>query len=213
MFPTQMPPPRKTHRLRNWLVGIGLAIAALIGGATGCAALAGNVLNQAANPNSVSTSQAAPSSGTASTASSPAPSGPVALQLGVPASISQNGAAAATVVISDPIVSSQPVDQYSDGPQNGYFVAVRVRASAVSGLTDGFDINPLDFYALSGRAHFDEGDGNAYEGPHNAAELNATTLNAGEAASGWLLFDLPRPHGKIVYAPNLDGQPLAYWKF
>ncbi len=44
-------------------------------------------------------------------------------------------------------------------------------------------------------------------------ELNATTLNASETASGWLLFDLPSPHGKIVYAPNLDGQPLAYWKF
>jgi len=211
MLTPPMSPPKKSHRLRNWLTGIGLAVAVLVGGAVGCAAIAGSALNSAANPSSVSSSHAAspPSGGT----SSAAPSGPVELQLGTPASISQNGTDAATVVIGDPVVSSQPVDQYSEGPQNGYFVAVHVRASAAAGLTDGFDINPLDFYALSRSSHYDEGDGNAYEGPHNAAELNATTLNAGETASGWLLFDLPRPHGKIVYAPNLDGQPLAYWTF
>lgn len=212
-----MPPPKKSHRLRNWLIGIGVAIAALTGGIVGCTAIVGTALNQAANPNSVSSGNSAQTgalgSSPASAADTPAPSGPVTLQLGDPASISQDGADAATITLKRRVISSQPVDQYSEGPQNGYFVAIRVNATGAASLTTGFDINPLDFYALSGSTHYDEGDGNAFEGPHSSAQLDAITLNAGETASGWLLFDLPSPHGKIVYAPNLDGQPLAYWKF
>jgi hypothetical protein len=215
--PPNVPPAKKRHRLRNWLIGIGVAIIALIGGLAGCAALAGTALNQAANPNSVSSHSAAtaslPAGAPASAADTPAPSGPVVLQLGDSASISQDGADAATVVLDKRVIASGPVDQFSNGPQNGYFVAIHVTATGAPGLSSGFDINPLDFYALSGSTHYDEGDANAYEGPHNGAQLNATTLNAGETASGWLLFDLPSPHGKIVYAPNFDGQPLAYWKF
>jgi Domain of unknown function (DUF4352) len=113
-------------------------------------------------------------------------------------------------VLREPAVSTQPTDEFSQGPQNGYFVSVHVTVNATA---DGFDIDPLDFYALSGTTHYDEGDGNAFEGPDNANELEATTLNAGESANGWLLFDLPSPHGQIVYAPNLNGEPLAYWDF
>ena len=213
MITTPMPPPRKSHRLRNWLIGIGVTIIALIGGLVGCTAILGSALNHAANPNAVSSRHPVDTPPQASTANTPAPAGPVELRLGDPASISQDGSNAATITLSKRVASSQPVDQFSDGPQNGYFVAIRVDVSADPSLTTGFDINPLDFYALSGNAHYDEGDGNAFEGPHNGAELSATTLNADETASGWLLFDLPSPHGKIVYAPNLDGQPLAYWKF
>jgi hypothetical protein len=204
---------KKSHRLRTWLIGISVAIATLIGGLAGCAALVGSTVSNAANPNSISTHSRAHTDSPASVADSATPSGAAELQLGDTALISQDGTDGANIVLTTRVVSSQPADQYSDGPQNGYFVAVRVRVNAVNGLTSGFNINPLDFYALSDSIHFDEGDGNAYEGPHNAAELTATTLNAGESASGWLLFDLPSPHGKIVYSPNLDGQPLAYWKF
>lgn len=210
-------PHRKSHRLRNWLLGIGVTIVAVIGGIAGCAAMVGGALDNAANPDSVSghrppvasTQDSAPSG----VADTPAPAGPVRLRLGDSASITQDGADAATIVLGSRVVLSQPVDQYSDGPQHGYFVAIRVHATGAASLTGGFDINPLDFYALTSSAHYDEGDANAYEGPHNGAELEAATLNAGETTSGWLLFDLPSSHGEIVYAPNLDGQPLAYWKF
>ena len=30
-------PPKKSHRLRKWLIGLGLAVTVLIGGAVGCA--------------------------------------------------------------------------------------------------------------------------------------------------------------------------------
>lgn len=214
MLTPPMQPPRSRHRLRNWLIGIGLGIVVLIGGAVGCTALVGSALTTAARPNSVSTPHAATHTETPSGTSSPSgPSDPVALGLGDPASVSQDGSDAATVVISRREVSSQPADEFSDGPQNGYFVAVHITVRASTSLTDGFDINPLDFYALSGHAHYDEGDGNAFEGLHSNGELNATTLNAGEIAGGWLVFDLPARHGRVVYAPNLDGPPLAYWKF
>jgi hypothetical protein len=206
-------PPKKGHRLRNWLIGIGLAVAVLIGGAVGCAAIVGSTLNTAANPDSISSHGAAHTGSRSSAAGSAAPSRPAELRLGDSALINQDGTDGATVMLTTRSVSSQPADQFSDGPQNGYFVAVRIKVNAVDGLTSGFNINPLDFYALAGRAHYDEGDGNAYEGPYSEAELNATTLNAGETATGWLLFDLPARHGKVVYAPNLAGQPLASWAF
>ena len=31
--------------------------------------------------------------------------------------------------------------------------------------------------------------------------------------TGYLYFDVPSAHGKIVYAPNSDGQPLAKWSY
>jgi hypothetical protein len=206
-------PPKKSHRPRSWLIGIGLAVAVLIGGAVGCAAIVGSTLSTAATPDSVSSHSAAHTGSRSSLDTSAAPSRPAELRLGDSALINQDGTDGATIILTTRSVSSQPADQFPDGPQNGYFVAVRIKVNAVDGLTSGFNINPLDFYALSGRAHYDEGNGNAYEGPHSEAELNAATLNAGETATGWLLFDLPSPHDKIVYAPNLDGQPLASWAF
>jgi len=213
MITPPMPARNKTHRLRNWLIGISVAVVALISGLVGCAAILGSAANQVANPNSASSQQPAPASAPAGTAGTPTHAGPVNLQLGDAASISQDGADAATITLDKRVVATQAVDQYSDGPQNGYFVAVHVTVTGSAGLSSGFDVNPLDFYALSGSTHYDEGGGNAYEGPDSSAELSVATLNAGEKASGWLVFDLPSPNGEIVYAPNLDGQPLAYWKF
>jgi hypothetical protein len=31
--------------------------------------------------------------------------------------------------------------------------------------------------------------------------------------TGYLYFDVPSAHGKVVYAPNSDGQPLAEWSY
>lgn len=76
-----------------------------------------------------------------------------------------------------------------------------------------FDLYSGDFYALSRGQHYDEGNGNAYEAPGNGNELGFTNLNAGETSTGTLVFDLPRPHGKIAYSPNYEGGPLCYWKF
>jgi hypothetical protein len=214
MLNAPITPLRSRHRLRNWMIGIGVAAVVLIAGPGGCAALVSSAANQAANPVAASASSRGPGATTpASPPASSAPAGPASLPLGDPASVSQDGSDAATVVLDRKAISEHAADAYSDGPQNGYFVAVHVSVTGAAGLTSGFDINPLDFYALTGSTYYDEGDGNAYDGPEASADLSATTLNAGEKAGGWLLFDLPTPHGEIAYAPNLDGQPLAYWKF
>jgi hypothetical protein len=205
-------PPKNSHRLRNWLIGISLAVAVLIGGAVGCAAMVGSALTTAASPDSVSSHGAVHTGSRSSLDGSAAPTRPAELRLGG-SLINQDGTDGATITLTTRAVASQSADPFSDGPRNGYFVAVRTTVNAVDGLTSGFNISPLDFYALTGSAHYDEGDGNAYEGPHSEGELNATTLNAGETATGWLLFDLPSPHGEVVYAPNLAGQPLASWAF
>jgi len=31
--------------------------------------------------------------------------------------------------------------------------------------------------------------------------------------TGYIAFDVPSAHGQIAYAPNYDGQPVAYWSY
>ena len=73
---------------------------------------------------------------------------------------------------------------------------------------------PQDFYAKHGSAHFDEGDGNAFEAPGDQQDLDFSTLSARrDRERGTLVFDMPTPHGRIAYAPNLNGQALGYWRY
>jgi hypothetical protein len=77
-------PQKKSHWLRNWLIGISLAVAVLIGGAVGCAAMVGSALTTAANPDSVSSHSAAHTGSRSSLDGSAAPSRPAELRLGDP---------------------------------------------------------------------------------------------------------------------------------
>lgn len=206
-------PPRKRSRTGMLLgiIGGSLILFAVI--VAGCTAMAGNAIDHAANPDHA-TSAATPIGGQSpAPAPSPTDTGPDRLHVGDSETISEDGAGDITLTVTSVTPTSGPVDAYSDGPAKGWFVAVHITVRGGSDLTSAFDLSSFDFYALSGSAHFDEGNGNAFEGPHGLDELAATSVNAGETASGWLVFDLPRPHGHIVYAPNLDGQPLAEWKF
>jgi len=136
--------------------------------------------------------------------------------MGDPETLGSNdtGATEGTVTISHPVLATQPADSYGSAPQNGYFVVVTAAAAADQGYTDGFDIYSGDFYALSGGSHYGESNGNSYDALADInTELNSSTLAAGETTSGKLVFDVSSPHGYIVYAPNMDGQPLAEWKY
>lgn len=44
-------------------------------------------------------------------------------------------------------------------------------------------------------------------------KLNATSLDGGENVSGNVTYDLPAAHGELVYAPNINGPPVAEWLF
>jgi hypothetical protein len=204
---------------RGGLVALALAVVLLaVVGLSACSAAsprsttAPGTATAAASPKTPSAATTTPPS--PSTPSPAAPSGPEMLAMGESEIIATDGTPSATITVSSPAVTTQPADQYGSAPQNGYFVTVTVKVTADQAYTDGFDINPLDFYALSGGRHFDWDSGNAmFALASSDQELSAATLAAGETTSGKLVFDVSSPHGYIVYAPNLDGQPLAEWKY
>jgi hypothetical protein len=142
----------------------------------------------------------------------PTSSGPSQLAVGQPLMVSQGGGTttAATVTVTKVTVTTQPADpSFGSPPQNGYYIIATVTVTASQ---DGFDINTLDFYCLTHGHHYDEGNGNAFQAVSNPADITGT-LNSGETATGQEVFDVPYPHGKIVYAPNFQGGALAYWTY
>lgn len=190
---------------------VAVPVVALTAGACGATALHAKA---APAPAKHVASSSTPSSVPAPPTTPPttAPSGPVQLAQGQPAAIAQNGSPAASVVVQSVTTSTTASSEYGDPPANGYFVVVTV---AVSSSINGFDVNPVDFYDVdSNGTHYSMGDGNAFEAlPPGTNELDLSTLNQGENATGQLAFDSATPHGEIVYAPNYDGAPLAEWSY
>ena len=121
----------------------------------------------------------------------------------------------ATITVESVSVTTQPTQSYGSAPANGYFVVVQVKATCDPSYTGGFPINELDFYDLVRGHHYDPGNGNSYSALSDSQTNQSitATLGAGETSSGWIAFDVPRSHGYIVYAPNLNGQPLGEWKY
>jgi hypothetical protein len=224
--PQQAPPPapkQKRHITRKILIVAAGTFLGLIAVIVILAAALGNAANKAANPITAASTPAAtaPASTPADTSapadtSPPVPSGPAVLAMGDTETLGSNdtGATEGTATVSHAVIATQPADQYGSAPKNGYFVIVTVAATADQGYTGGYDVYSGDFYALSGGSHYGEGNGNSYDAlADSSAELGYTTLAAGETTGGKLVFDVPARHGYIVYAPNLDGQPLAEWKY
>jgi hypothetical protein len=145
-----------------------------------------------------------------SPSAAPSPTGVPRAVIGTAEEFTQSGVPALTITPYAPVIATGPIDMYSDGPQNGYFVSFKLVAA---GLTDNTEVDSTEFYVKQGADRYDEGDGNAYEGPHAGSELSYSELNTGDVTTGWLTFDLHSPHGKLVYAPNLDGGPLQIWRF
>lgn len=151
---------------------------------------------------------------TSSPAPSPTPTGPEMTQTGSAVEISQDGSDAASVTVQSVKITTEPSDpEFGEAPKNGYYAIATVTIRTVGQLGSPFSINPLDFYVLTGGRHYDMGDGNSFEALDSSESLDATDLNGGETASGEIPFDVPSPHGEIVYAPNPDTGPVAEWKF
>jgi hypothetical protein len=193
------------------VTGAGLVLIILL------AALLSSAANQVVHQNSAAPvpSAAAPA---ASSAAAPAPSPPapstMRMPLGTPMIVSQGGQDAATLKVTSVRAFTTPADQYGEPPHHGWFVVAHVTARTDPAFTDGFDINPFDFYAKVGGQHFEMGDGNSmFALPMSEDMMSAVTLGAGERTAGLLVFDVPAPHGQIMYSPNLDGQPLGSWKY
>jgi len=138
---------------------------------------------------------------------------PGTLKVGQAAIITIDGTEAASLTIASVQASTRPADAYGSAPQRGYFLTVRVRAMALPSYRNGFDIGPMDFYALLRSSYFEEGNGNALDAPGADRELDYATLNAGESTSGTLVFDVPAKDGKIAYSPEFGDGPIGYWTF
>jgi hypothetical protein len=134
--------------------------------------------------------------------------------VGTPLTVTQDGVDAATITVTRVSATQQPADpEFGSRPQHGWFVTAHVKVHALSSYSEGFDYNPLDFYAKSHGGHYNIDNGNAYDAPGSDSELDSGTLSAGESVSGTLVFDLPADHGSIRYAPNLDGTSIGGWRF
>jgi hypothetical protein len=219
------PPPRKKrwHKRHPVLATLGAVFTAGLLLIIIVAVALSSAANHAANPNRAAGHSAAPPAAsappsTAPSSAAPVPSGPEMLAPGQSESIadSTTNATIGTVTVNSVSVTTQPADlSYGSRPANGYYVIVKVSATADQSYTDGFNINALDFYALSHGQQFQQDNGNAFDALSNGQSSQdiTTTLGAGQTSTGWIAFDVSYPHGHIVYAPNMDGQPLAEWSY
>lgn len=152
----------------------------------------------------------------ASTAS-PSPTGPAFAAWGERNGVSitsGNGGDATVAALSETSTTLPADSEFGSRPSHGYFLVIRVRVEDLPSATGSFDISSLDFYVRVRGEHFDEGNGNSYDAVSDTSdELSAVTLNPGERTNGLLLFDVPSPHGQLVYAPNYTGESLVEWKF
>lgn len=115
-----------------------------------------------------------------------------------------------SISVTRAVATSQPPDEYSSAPANGHFVTFTLHAVNAHASSGPVDVNPFDFYVTVAGQHFDQEAGNAYEASNT---LDASTLAPNEDSRGTVSFDLPARHGQLVYSPNYNGTPLAYWTF
>jgi hypothetical protein len=198
------PPPARKRRRWGRRIGLGLvALVALIIGLT--------VANSGTH---ATVTPPAPAGHSASPAAPAAPKAPSTMGLAPGQSVTVNDndmGYHGTVTVTGAQAVTQAQTDYGSAPAHGYFVIVTVKATAASG--GQLDINPLDFYAKAASQHFGSTDGNSIGAIDSSQELNANTLNGGESTTGQIAFDVPSPHGQIVYAPGLNSQALASWNY
>jgi len=85
----------------------------------------------------------------------------------------------------------------------GVYVKVRAQADDVSSMWG-------DFYVQM-RGHHYDADGCCPDG--FKPTLDYVTLNTGETAEGWLVFDVPTRHGEVVLGQSSGGGKIATWTF
>lgn len=214
----QPQPPKKKHTgliIALSIVGAFVVLVCAIGGMF----LKGvnDAVDDAGKPNAVASHSADPA-GDSSTpedpdTEDPAPEGPQKLKIGGEISVSQDGlgSSAATIGVDKVTRNTGPATEWGEGPANGTYLVFTV---TIKGDEGKFDFNPTDFYVRGADgAHYDMGNGNAFEAVPDGNVLEYTTVGAGEHTSGPIPFDAKSGHGTLVYDPNMSGEPLAEWKF
>src|SRR5262249_40617712 len=94
-------------------------------------------------------------------------------------------------------------------PRHGLFMGAHVRVRALADQQD--TASAAEMSALVG-GHRYAGDVvslmRAFDPP-----LDYMLLHNGQQAAGWLVFDVPARHGRLVMRDIVDGHQLAVWKY
>ena len=144
---------------------------------------------------------------TEAAAEAPAEESIKSFKVGDIATVTQGDEDAASILVSKAVKIKTPEMEYADKPENGRFLVVTMTVKNIG--SEGFDINPFDFYAVDSEGnHYENGDGNSF-GAIDGKDLHAVTLNKGEKVTGRIAFDVPNKAVNVVYAPGM--QALGQW--
>src|SRR6266508_2066375 len=122
-------------------------------------------------------------------------------------STTSDGGGAADITVTKVDAATREPGEFGDTPEHGWFVILHVTETGTGG---SYDVNPLDFYAKASNGFHAEDTAIV---THWGPSLDYGTLHDGEHLSGTLVYDVPTRHGKLVYSPNYQGEPLASWSY
>jgi hypothetical protein len=209
------PPPRPKRRRRRTVlvaVGVGLVLAIAAVGVTGCG-----------------TGQKAAASDAPTTSEAPAPADPgeegipdeeipeeaipeekpvepASKQIGETLTLTDVDTDKDVAKVWITKVETSRGEEYNE-PERGNYLGVYVKVKA---LTDDQSSLWGDFYVVQKGHHYDA-DGCCPE--RFEPSLDYVDLNEGEAAEGWMVFDVPARHGEIVLGQSFGGGKIATWPF
>jgi len=166
---------------------------------------------QATSAAPVTTEFSAPASiptDTTPDATEPPTSAPTSdLAIGDTGSFTSDDGGAADITVTKIEAATRDPSEFGEHASHGWYVVVHLKATGTSG---SYDANSFDFYAKASNGyHAEDAEYLDSWGP----ALEGGTLHSGEHISGTIVYDMPTRHGKLVYSPNYDGEPLATWSY
>jgi Domain of unknown function (DUF4352) len=216
------PPPRRKPKWYASPLFWTVTMAGLIGLLVAAVLIAAPAQRRTAS--APQTTTAAPAANTPTTTEPPSSeadvaepqTGPEVLKVGQTLSVQQSADTSgfadpaeggADITITKVEAATREPVSYGSKPERGWFVVMHVKAVGTGG---GVDVNPFDFYVKSPNGfHAEDSTYSDAWGP----TFDSATLNKGEHVSGTLIYDVPSRHGRLVYAPNLDGEAIGIWEF
>lgn len=204
--------PPKRHAVRWVLVGLGaLLLTVLVLAGVLVAAVDSNSSGKDASPQAPAQSSLPSASEPSAQPSSEPPASETTsdLVVGQAATVTIDGSEAGTLTVTKVSTAAVEPGEFGSSPERGMFLVVHLSAA---GTGVPFDVNPFEFSVTgSDRTHYEDATYSSAWGP----EFSDTTLNTGEHTKGTLVFDVSNTakHGKVIYAPNYDGVPLATWTY
>jgi hypothetical protein len=206
--PTQQPRPKRRRRTVLVAVGVGLVLAIAAVGVTGCgtgqkaAATEDAPATTAPEVTDPDVSEGFPEEGI------PEDTKPETIDLKVGDVANLSDVDTDEDILDVTITKAETIngEEYNE-PERGHFLGVYVKVKA---LADDQSSLWGDFYVVQNGHHYDA-DGCCPD--RFEPSLDYVDLNTGEVAEGWLVFDVPAKHGKVVLGQSYGGGKIATWTF